>query len=136
MRRGSLAYEVAISRELLQELDVDRWWFLGEYLATQVRDPNSPTKWVLKQPRRFQMRLCPPHPVAEEALLPAGKQFLPLPVRQMERFSHQVGHLPHGPLLPIAKDLDQGEHHGLKIGDRHGLDPSYRLTQSGFAAII
>ena len=87
MHRGSLAYEVAISGEPLQELDVDRWWFLGKHLATQVRDPNSPTKWVLKQPRRFQIRLCPPHPVVEEALLPTGKNFLPLLVDQVEGFS-------------------------------------------------
>src|SRR5271166_3912923 len=123
MRRGRLAYEVAIGGEPLQELDVDRWWILGEQLATQVRDPNSPTKWILKQSRRFQMRLCPPHPVAEEALLPAGKQFLPLLVGQVEGFSQQVSYLSHGPLLPVAEDLDQGEHHGLKVGDCHRLVP-------------
>src|SRR5208337_2120701 len=111
MRRGSLAYEVAISGEPLQEPDVDRWWILGEQLATQVRDPNPPTKWVLKQSRRFQMRLCPRYSVGEKGLLPAWKQFLPLLVGEVEGFSQQVGHFPHGPLLPIAQDLDQGEHH-------------------------
>ena len=85
------------------------------------RDPNSPTNRVLKQSRRFQMRLCPRHPVAEEALLPAGKNLLPLLIGQMEGFSQQVGHLPHGPLLPIAEDFDQGKHHGLKVGDRHRI---------------
>jgi hypothetical protein len=34
MSRGSLADELAISGETLKKLDVDRWWFLGEYLAT------------------------------------------------------------------------------------------------------
>src|SRR5208337_3723060 len=106
MRRGSFANEVAISGEPLQELDVDCWWILGEQLATQVRDPNLPTKWVLKQPRRFQMRLCPPHPIAENALLPARKQFLPLLLGQLEGFSQQVSDLPHGPFLPVIEDLD------------------------------
>src|SRR5271157_1952180 len=101
MRRGRLANEVAIGGVLLQELDVYRRWILGEQLATQVRDPNSPTNWVFKQSRRFQMRLRPRHPVAEEALLPAWKQFLPLLVGQVEGFSQQIGHLPHGPLLPV-----------------------------------
>src|SRR5271166_2525241 len=123
MHRGRLADEVAISGEPLQELDVDRWWFLGEHLATQVRDPNPPTKWILKQSRRLEVRLCPPHPVAEKALLPAGKNLLPLLVGQMEGFSQLAGHLPHGPLLSVTEELDQGEHHGLKIGDCHRLVP-------------
>src|SRR4051794_41147714 len=69
------------------------------------------------------MRLSPPHPVVKKALLPTGKKFLPLLIRQVEGFSQLIGGLPHGPFLAVAKDFDQGEHHGLKVGDRH-VNPS------------
>jgi hypothetical protein len=59
------------------------------------------------------------HPVAQEALLPTGKEFCSLLIGKLKRFSEQTG-----PFLPIAQNPDQGDHHGLKIGDRHLSAPS------------
>jgi hypothetical protein len=38
----------------------------------------------------------------------------------MKAVGQRRGHVPHGVLLAIGQSLQQREHQGLEVGDRHG----------------